>query len=660
MRGLVFVSLAVSIAFGPGPAAAAEVAVLAFGQGLDPKAAASAWLPQRVADLTSDALRRVGHRVPSRRLLSPGKAKVRWLKAHGFDALATGRVLPAATNDPTAKLELKIRLTLAAGKRLDLELAGTADHLEVLAAKAAAGIAAAIGSPVGADLVQRLAVQHHSFLVHRFLGEAQRDLEAGRPRRARMKFDRAGALRKFGVVPEAITGSWRARSPIAADRIGDRVDTEGNLARAAREKAEVTIRRGETDDAVAALLSFVRYTPRRAKHLALDMTMVPQTARALPMGGTLLIQGASRLVRADPVWGAVIADGPVVQGLIGAVGGDLVVLKGRKLERRKTGRTQWAYTLPFAFELPGGRLDHFASLSPLAGEGRLIWVDLSLGSAVKTIPGVRMLAHGTDGAAVSTLDDKGAPTLALLRPGRASPAWKASLPPPPWNTAMVNGRVLVLGDAVLHIFDAPNGKRRGAPLPVGQGARWLGATGRYGIIATADGAIAIFDVLVGIRTATVRGPADAVAAIGTATGVAVAFSSGDLLSYDRDGVLLDRALVPGVPFAVYPGNALAPGPLVLSTAGAFAYGDVPENGTWRDVDAWLRLAEVLRDSGEPAAAMRVLDHLALDASGRVAQVEAMRAGLLAKSGDAAAAKSAAARAQAASDPTKALPRFVME
>ena len=155
------------------------------------------------------------------------------------------------------------------------------------------------------------------------------------------------------------------------------------------------------------------------------------------------------------------------------------------------------------------------------------------------------------------------------------------------------------------------------------------------------------------------GPPSPVAALGTATGVAVAYASGDVISYDRDGVVLDRGRVPGTPFAMEPGDALAPGPRVLSDRGMFAFGEVPEPGTWRDVDGWLELAKLLAGSGEPAAAMRVLDRLALESTGRVAAVEGMRAGLLAKSGDAAGAELAKARVRAAKNPRTPLPRFTV-
>ncbi len=656
MRVPLVFAVALAAIVGSADANAADIAVRAFDDGLKARAKSSAWLPQRLADLTADALARVGHDLADRTLLGSGPYRAKWMARRHLDAVVTGKVKPATSNDPTVKLSVRVKVHVATGKPVTLKANGTAEHVEAIAAELAAGIAKALGAPLSEATQASLRQRSHSYLVHRYLGEAQRDLDAGKYVRARLKFDRAGALRKFGVVPEAVLGSRAARAPMDAERQGRRVQTESDLARAAREKAEVMGRRKETSEAVAALLSFVRYTPRRAMHFALRHPLATETSRVVASGRSLIVQSAQAQWRVDPVWGTLLGSARAAPGLVGAVGQDLLTLDGRKLTRHRRDRAQWRFTLPFAFELPGGRLPHFANLAPFAGEGSLLWVDLGVGGAVKTVNGVRLLAHGSDGAAVSTLSG-GSPTIALLRPGRDTPAWKAELPPPPWKARMVNGRVLVLTRNGLLILDAPDGKLR-ATVPVGEGARWLGAQGRYAIIGTDDG-VAIIDVLAGVKTGEAVGPPSPVAALGTATGVAVAYASGDVISYDRDGVVLDRGRVPGTPFAMEPGDALAPGPRVLSDRGMFAFGEVPEPGTWRDVDGWLELAKLLAGSGEPAAAMRVLDRLALESTGRVAAVEGMRAGLLAKSGDAAGAELAKARVRAAKNPRTPLPRFTV-
>jgi hypothetical protein len=227
------------------------------------------------------------------------------------------------------------------------------------------------------------------------------------------------------------------------------------------------------------------------------------------------------------------------------------------------------------------------------------------------------------------------------------------------SVASVPGRVILLGRAQLLILDSQNGKQRKDPIAVEKGARLVGADGRYLVIEEPKG-LALIDVLGGQKTASIRGPASAVAALSAGAGVAIAFMSGDVIEFDRDGVVLDRDRVEGTPITMRRGSPLAPGPVVISTRGMWAFGDPPDASKTRDVEAMLKLSSALEALGQRKAALAMLDDALIVPRGRVVELESARAKLLRKFADKAhdlAAAWAEERAQAAKDPTKPLPRF---
>jgi hypothetical protein len=276
---------------------------------------------------------------------------------------------------------------------------------------------------------------------------------------------------------------------------------------------------------------------------------------------------------------------------------------------------------------------------PILGEHAVAWIDLSLGTLGQIAEGVEPLALGAEGVLVRRAGKKGK-ELGLLRPGKKTPAWAVEETSPTLEAHLVPGRVLLLGAEGLLILDALNGKPRSAALKTGAGARWVGADGRFAVLALPGGSIQSFDVLGGSPAAKLAGPGKPIAEISTSTGLAVLFDTGDLFAFDRDGVVLDRVRVPGTPLELRHGHALAPGPVVLSTRGVFAFADVPEAGTPRDVDVILRLAGVLDEAGERDAALELLEAWLIRPTGRVAELELLRAKLLSKAADPASKEAA--------------------
>ncbi len=668
MSGLVRAPLALlGLVVGGLPAGAAEPTVLvrALDEGLAADARAEAWLPDRVADLLAEALRGLGADVPQRSISGvPVWPTER--PSGGVSAVVWGRAEPPAPASGRAEVRIELRVRTATRSFGPLRVRGKADALDALVAELAGRVAAGLDLP--ARPPPRLAVAADDpLLVHRLLGEAARELSAGDARRAWVKFDRVAELRKNAVLPEAIAAGRLARAAIET-QVGQRHD-RADLAHSALERADVALGRGRPEAAVPDLVTFLRYTPRPALAWTLDAPLRADDRPVEARDGWWWIDvvGPSGLTRIglDPISGAIREAAPGSGRLVAAVGGQPILHLGDELVRSGAEGLRWRRRLPFPPD-PGPWASLGGQLAVVGG-GRVAWLDTGLGTLGQVAVGARLLAVGPDGLVVEQ-GTGDARSLALLRPGRATPAWTVPLQgAESLRVSAVRGRVLVLAtrglllkDAecadgpVLSILDARDGRRRGAILTVPAGARWLGAHGRYAALALPDDGVRVFDVLAGVETARLRGPGRPVAAVGTPTGVAVLHADGDLLRWERDGVLLDRARVPGRPHALVPG-AVGRGPTALTSRGLFAFGELASDGSPRDVEVAIRLVEALSQLGEKAAALRVADHWAARSVGQVEAIERLRAGLL---GAGAAADWARQRAEAARDPRRALPVFL--
>lgn len=610
-------------------AGAAGAAIMPFG-------GASGWAEYRVPSLVAGALERLGIDVHDPAHLpsvawSPDK-----LRHHGLEVVVTGRVRPAAPKDPSEEVHVDILLATLRG-RTKVRLAGKADDLEALAARIAAAAARSMGHAASEEAIRTLSIKEAPFVVHKLLGEAEADLATGNARAAWMKFDRAAAKRNLGLLPEAVEGGRRARLLFSKP--------DPDLAASALEKANVYLRGADKRDAVPALVSFMRYTPNRALHWSVERPLDERSVLLTQDATWFLQPEGGPLLLLDPRTGAVKDNLQTIDGIAGVVQDHTVTVQAKRVARRdERGQVKWSLDLPFAPNLgPSNALHAPGGMAAMAGGGRVAWVDLGLGSIGQVAVGVNMVGVGPDGAAV-TVGEGEKTELALLRPGREKPKWRTPIGAGPFDVVMPIGRVAVMaGDRVL-IFDSRDGKARGSPFDVGPGARWIGANGRYGGIATADDSLLVLDILGGVQTARLKGPGRPIGFVGTASGYIAMFASSDVISYDRDGVMLDRAKVPGRPFALRPGPADAPGAVAMTTRGLFALGAVPAAKTaLRDVDALAMLAELLTTVGDKSAAIRVANHGARRAVGRVDQFESIRAKLL----EGEAAKIAKARCEIA-------------
>lgn len=483
------------------------------------------------------------------------------------------------------------------------------------------------------------------YLVHRAIGLAELDLEQGRPQAARMRFDRASELQK-SALPECLDGAFRAEAAGAKDLLA-----KGELSRSSLERAEGKLRDKRPAEAAIALETFVKLTPDRAFFWAIPERGL---ARLFPLEHEILGQGPGKdgLISVALETGQVRALPAAKGALVATVGEDLVFLSDRTLTRvGRAGKER------FRLELRGKRPPTQAVaiggyLAVTVGE-ELWWIDLALGAVKERVSDVEALAFGPDGVLLRQRADQ---KLALVRPGRRAPTWTIVDPLGKSASARaVAGRILLFGPDALLILDGDSGKVRGPSFPLAPGSTVLGAHGRFLALATAPSSARVIDVLGASEVTTIACPAPAVVASIGERGLWIGTATGDLVAVDREGAVVDRALVLGVPAEMIPLGSVLPGHLVRTDRGLFAIGEVPAEGTTRDVDALLRLARVLLLTDDRRGAERIAEAVARLGMGRTSEAEALWAELLEGKGPAAAA--ARERSKAWSDLRRPAPRF---
>jgi tetratricopeptide (TPR) repeat protein len=629
-----------------------------------PKSADDAWIPGRLADLTARRLELLGAAVRDRRFLDPS-GHVDLVSAR-LDGVLFGRVRPEATVDPTAELAVEAELRTSKG-RTQKKLAERAENIERLATQLALAMMEAAGRTVSDEERALVGEAQYAFSLDRALGIARAHFDRANFRQAMVMYDRASSALKIGAVPEAIAGRLLAESALVSAgemELGARAD----LAPPAEERAQVALKQGNDQEAMKSLDAVLKYTPDRARRWALETPLERGGATVIARGSKWIVQSSSgekRRFSIDPRTGVVTQRDAALAGLVDLASGNALVLDGRTLARiDEQGRSRWKVSLPLkprsqtpeAVELTSG-------LAGVMGDDAIAWVEVSFGQIAQAAASVKPLASGTGGILVQLARGsaaEGSVEVGLLRPGKKTPAWTAVVPEPR-SAAMTVDRVLIVSSGGLSLLRSHDGKESARTIALAGPSRILGAEGRYGAVLLESGEVAVVDVLGGEKTATIKGPSPALSAYTSASGMAILYASGDLVFYDRDGAMLDRALAPGEPLMLLRGSPMTPGPVAVTTRGLFAYAEVASDGQhMRDVDAMLRMAQVLEKMGETKMALSLARDLALASSGRVDRAEDLRFSILWKAGDAASkasARAAAKRVEAAKDPTRPLPPF---
>lgn len=293
------------------------------------------------------------------------------------------------------------------------------------------------------------------------------------------------------------------------------------------------------------------------------------------------------------------------------------------------------------------------SLGVLSSRG-VAWVEVGLGTLGQVATDVHPLAVGAAGALVAV--DGG---VALLRPGKRTPAWRTEIARADAG-ALTPDRAIVVGGGSATVLATYNGQIAKA-LPAPDGGAVLGADARFLCIG-AGSTVHLYDISSIEKIGEVVGPGRAIDCHSEPTGVAILYETGDLLFFDRDGRLVDRARAPGRPERLVPNSPIAPGPVVVTDRGLFAFSNAGAEPLERDVDVLLRLAEIEADHGSAAVALRLADHIALVSAGAVGKAEMLRAKLLRSSPIPAlqrAADLATIRCRAAEQPSLSLPPLAL-
>lgn len=668
VRSAFFFVLAAASASIPEVSLADEVVVLSFG-GAAEDAEQGNWLPARLADLVAEKLELLGVPTRDRRFESREHAA----------AIAGGRVEPKSALDPTVPIAVELDLSVGSAKPAKKKLSAKAGEVEKLACAIAVEVAGALGQKISAPLRARLEAATYPFAVHRTLGLARAHFDAGAFRKAMVMYDRAGELSKLGTIPEAVEGRLMAESELVG-RGEATYAARADLAPPAAVRFEVAKKNKDDKEAIRALESYLKSTPDRALRWKIEAPLDRASSVLLAHGQKWVLQageGDKKRGSLDPRTGAVTARETGLRGLVSMVGGHAIVVEHKTLSRiDENGRAKWKLALPVAPRgLPIDSVHVGGGVAAVIGEREVAWVEISFGELGQRAKNVRPLAASDAGVLIELGVDGEQSEIGLLRPGKKAPAWTAKIPTP-LDAALTGDRVLLVTRSELIFLRALDGKEAGRPVvlptlgprsgeavppadasrsPVPPNAKIVGVDGRYAVLDYGpELGTAIFDALGSEQTALVRGPGAPVAAYTASNGVAIAFAGGDVVFFDRDGRVLDRARAPGTMIGLVAGDALAPGPVAITTRGVYAYAEVSR---MRDVDAILELAELLLRAGEEAAALRIAEWVASRSAGGVERAELLRAGIAEKRGDVATAKAARARAAAARDLTKVLPAF---
>lgn len=605
-----------------------------------------AWIGPRVQELLADRLRLLGVDVAELRA-TPSALPV------GYQALIVGQVAPTRVASDTTMVTLKLELRGPAGTLRKVELRGKAEAVAQLAAEAALQLGAAAGVVIPERAQLRLRSLEHPYAVEQLLGRAKARLLAGEPRQARLLYERAGSY-GAGLVFEAIEGRHHADG-LLLSATGGTFGSKLELAQAAQERADDAGRRGQLVERQEALQAVLQFSPDWAERFRWIRPFSGEE-HFLEQAGRWRVgfPGEGRTIL-DPRTGALEPFTTPVSGWVAQAQGEDLVLQGGRLSRQAPDQKapRFSVNLPVTPRSagPSAFVDCGSALGIL-GQDAVAWIDPSTGQVGQIARGVAPLAADSAGVLVRPGNDN---EVGLLRPGKKSTAWRTPVPEP-LAAELTRDRAVLLTTAGLLLLKTYDGKPLRGPLPLPlERPHLLSADGRYAAVAGDGGRVALVDVLGGEVTATVVGPGPAVGAYTSAEGVVLLYQTGDLLFFNRDGKMQNRARVPGSPRRLLRGSPEAPGPLVVTDRGLYAYAEAEV--AW-DLRTWLSLAEVLEKRGAKERALGLLDRLAARGAGLIGEIESARARLLsADPQQPEASRVAKERATCAADPSCPLVPF---
>jgi tetratricopeptide (TPR) repeat protein len=534
----------------------------------------------------------------------------------------------------------------SAGEVRQIEISSKNPSLHGQASELAQALLAQLGIGVDAEGIKNWIPAQPDFL-HEIIAAGHAYLRRDMYRKAEFKFESALAKRMLAVLPSALDGVVIARTRAARH--------QSELARAAIQKARVAEQQGRIKLAYDSWRSFLLFSPFRARAFSHDLALGLGPLDYFHDDQKLWINTPNAFVTIDKETGVIRSNPKRTAGLLAVFAGNRITRAGAKITRTREadGKIIWSKSLPRRFKK--SKLSAFVTSGALAitAEQELIWLDLTVGKTLQSARGVALIAPGSDGLLFSRANETGF-RLEFYKPGRGKPAWTNVLRRRPNHIALVRGRAVLRFDEQVQILDTRNGKQRGGAIKLSsKQARFIGANGRYAVYQAND-QISIIDVLGGVLTAEAKGPGRALIAHSTPSGVIIAYESSDVISYSRDGEVLDRTRVLGSPLAILDGHPKTPSRILLTTLGVMAIGAVASRDEGRDLDAYLGMSRALAKLGEPKLALQILTHIASQNLGLISVFEIERCRLLTQAKD---IQQAHERAITASDASIPLPWF---
>ena len=594
-----------------------------------------AWVGSRILTLIGRRLALFGHDVVFPRIA----------EAVGREHLA-GLRMTIRVGRPRADLRRGALPVVARVGRRRFRGRGSSEDLDALADELALKIHRHLSGsapPHARSILRDFALPH---LAQRLLGRAETRLRQGQVRQARVMLGRA-IERIPNYVP--ITDIMNLRSLRLR---ADGPSTE--LVSAALERADEAVRRNDSTEVIDAYLDAIRYgvQPRLRWKVSL-----PRVQR------DVWIDGDDVWVTWRRNWMVLSATSGRIKGrgrsrgrTLGSLNGEQLERLGTQLRRRRTnGHLRWRRQLPKELTKTV-RVVGAGQIAIVGGNG-LGWIEASLGQTGPILDGYSVLALGEPGAVVETSKRTKKRVVGFVRPGRSAAAWQVELAVPVQQAALTNARVVLRLKGQLLILDLHNGQQRGS-IPLPDNARIVGARGRHAVVQIGPTETMIIDVLAGAPTSRVQGPSRPIGVYSSSFVLTILYASGDILHWDPDGLLQDRAQVKA-PIRLIEAATSSSGPVVETRNALYGFSEFqPDRRS--DAELLLSIARAAQAIGRSRDARVIATYLAWLSSGRTREAEELRAELLFDDGGEFAshlAQRAHKRAQLARSSTVALPAF---
>ncbi len=598
------------------------------------------WIHVRLSELVEHRLTWLGYRVIS---------DVRRASSSSLGQLVQLRIGP-----PSRALEHdgKFPITIRVGSHHTTPIYGRPEELEKAALDVSLRIYKLLGCMANRSLDSMFRGLHLPWSLHRLAGQAGL-------RRAKSQLRQARIL--FGRVAEGRKGHTPVRELLTTRTL--RLETDGpspELVSAALERVDDAKLHHRFAEANDAALDAVRFGISPRLHWQRDLAV--RARQVWPTSDSVWVDEGRKKLQLDQRNGH-LRSSLVHQGaIVGIHNKDLLLTDGPFLIRYTTDRhhrRRWRHRRPLGLRrhvyLSG------AGQILLTGSKGIGWMESSRGKVGKILWKSKLLAVNASGALVETTQTSST-VFGLLRPGRNTMAWQHTLSSRATDARMTDSRALVLVKNKLRIYDLHNGRLVEPILSFPFAVRILGVEGRHAVLQSSRHGVTVVDIYDRVITAQVKGPGTPVSSLSLPYEITVIYHTGDVLRWDPDGLLLDRARLEAGPRQIHPATPGIPRVLIETDNGLYAFSSFqPEART--DIDMLLIAAAAALKRGELESAFVLATEVASMDVGNISQAEDLRIQAMERMNPqqfAISLDEARVRRQAALIPTQPLTKFALK